>query len=290
MAKYAELTTSSLIELLFKDEDRVKRAQIDELIRRGEEAAAPLREFLRNEDYWYEGTGGTHYIIVHAIIALSAMRDEQALPILIEMTPHAYFSDHDSAIEVMPASLANFGEAAVEPLINSIKEDRGAYDDNPDFAQCRRDFSAALTRIALDDKNLHGRIAEFICGNFTDPAEDDYLFLSYSAGHPVALADERGVEALRAAFDRGVINEAITGKFAEFLELLNHPESNVYDDLESDLYDFYLPAMLRARQQERAERKEEKLYWSDEPARSEKVGRNEPCPCGSGKKHKKCCG
>jgi len=25
------------------------------------------------------------------------------------------------------------------------------------------------------------------------------------------------------------------------------------------------------------------------PARNEKVGRNEPCPCGSGKKHKKCC-
>ncbi|MFZ5927369.1 MAG: HEAT repeat domain-containing protein [Acidobacteriota bacterium] len=26
------------------------------------------------------------------------------------------------------------------------------------------------------------------------------------------------------------------------------------------------------------------------PARSEKVGRNDPCPCGSGKKYKKCCG
>jgi uncharacterized protein len=26
------------------------------------------------------------------------------------------------------------------------------------------------------------------------------------------------------------------------------------------------------------------------PARSEKIGRNEPCPCGSGKKYKKCCG
>jgi len=24
--------------------------------------------------------------------------------------------------------------------------------------------------------------------------------------------------------------------------------------------------------------------------RGEKVGRNDPCPCGSGKKHKKCCG
>lgn len=26
------------------------------------------------------------------------------------------------------------------------------------------------------------------------------------------------------------------------------------------------------------------------PARSSKIGRNEPCPCGSGKKYKKCCG
>ncbi len=27
-----------------------------------------------------------------------------------------------------------------------------------------------------------------------------------------------------------------------------------------------------------------------QPVRVEKVGRNEPCPCGSGKKYKKCCG
>jgi uncharacterized protein YecA (UPF0149 family) len=39
-------------------------------------------------------------------------------------------------------------------------------------------------------------------------------------------------------------------------------------------------------------------YWRDpdwqpprsEPVRSTKVGRNEPCPCGSGKKFKRCCG
>jgi uncharacterized protein len=29
---------------------------------------------------------------------------------------------------------------------------------------------------------------------------------------------------------------------------------------------------------------------SHQPVRSEKVGRNDPCPCGSGKKYKKCCG
>lgn len=30
-------------------------------------------------------------------------------------------------------------------------------------------------------------------------------------------------------------------------------------------------------------------HWHEEKA-SQKVGRNEPCPCGSGKKYKKCCG
>ncbi|MCE7791527.1 SEC-C domain-containing protein [Salipaludibacillus sp. CUR1] len=30
--------------------------------------------------------------------------------------------------------------------------------------------------------------------------------------------------------------------------------------------------------------------FRQEPVRSEKIGRNEPCPCESGKKYKKCCG
>ena len=38
-----------------------------------------------------------------------------------------------------------------------------------------------------------------------------------------------------------------------------------------------------------------RLFWmtyeeTPSPARSLKVGRNEPCPCGSGRKYKKCCG
>jgi len=28
----------------------------------------------------------------------------------------------------------------------------------------------------------------------------------------------------------------------------------------------------------------------NQPIKTEKVGRNDPCPCGSGKKYKKCCG
>ncbi len=34
----------------------------------------------------------------------------------------------------------------------------------------------------------------------------------------------------------------------------------------------------------------EKALNPPQPAQSAKFGRNDPCPCGSGKKYKKCCG
>ncbi len=34
----------------------------------------------------------------------------------------------------------------------------------------------------------------------------------------------------------------------------------------------------------------EKLLNPQQVVKSEKIGRNDPCPCGSGRKYKKCCG
>ena len=34
----------------------------------------------------------------------------------------------------------------------------------------------------------------------------------------------------------------------------------------------------------------EKLLHPPKPVQADKIGRNDPCPCGSGKKYKKCCG
>ncbi|MDD4617044.1 MAG: YchJ family protein [Alphaproteobacteria bacterium] len=49
------------------------------------------------------------------------------------------------------------------------------------------------------------------------------------------------------------------------------------------------------RETSRFERREEKWYYVEGargalPVHSDKTGRNDPCPCGSGKKFKKCCG
>jgi hypothetical protein len=257
MIEYRKMTTAELIDLLFKEEDRVARQHIEELVRRGEAAAQPLREILKTEDYWYEGQNGDYWIVVHAIIILSVMRDKKSLPELIEMVPHAYFSNHDDAVNVLPAALAQFGEEGVEPFIKFIDEYRGAYRDNPDYSHCRHDLSAALTRIALEHDGVRDRVTDFICGLFNDPKEDDEVFLSFSAVHPIALDEEGGIKALLAAYHRGAISQAITGDFEEFIELLGDPGFGAFDELMMDPFDFYHPHSISQRQKERAEMKED---------------------------------
>src|SRR5262245_10901323 len=169
MFEYAEMTTAELIDLLFKEEDRVTAQHARELINRGADAAGPLREILANEDYWYEGQGGDHWIVVHAINILGAMRDERALPLLLEMVPHAYFSNHDSAVEVLPAALAEYGAAALEPLLKIINEYRGAYRRKPHFRHFPHTLFPALRRIALQERAVPAPARRFITRVFARP-------------------------------------------------------------------------------------------------------------------------
>jgi hypothetical protein len=309
MFKYSEMTAAELIDLLFKEEDRVTAEHARELMSRGEEAARPLREILANEDYWYEGQGGDHWIVVHAINILGGMRDEQSLPLLVEMVPHAYFSNHEGGIEVLPAALEQYGAKAVEAYMKFVSEYRGAYWDNPDFAHCRHTFSSALTRIALRDETVRARVADFIFGLFADPQEDDRIFLSFSAGHPIALdkapGKERGLQAVRAAYERGKISQELNGSFKDFTRMVRERRPSLFNDLKSGLFDFYKPEEIEWRRKAREEHKEDDPYRPEAKPlvpvgytmaerggmeRTEKVGRNDPCPCGSGKKYKKCCG
>jgi preprotein translocase subunit SecA len=79
----------------------------------------------------------------------------------------------------------------------------------------------------------------------------------------------------------------------------------LFNDLSSALFDFYSPEAVERRRIARREQEEDDPYRGGAapaaPAgyttaetgglqRTEKIGRNDPCPCGSGKKYKKCCG
>ena len=68
------------------------------------------------------------------------------------------------------------------------------------------------------------------------------------------------------------------------------PETNDKDmELQAHLFVLLPKAVAVVQEHFRTKRKE---HLPDKPSefRREKIGRNEPCPCGSGKKYKRCCG
>jgi preprotein translocase subunit SecA len=76
---------------------------------------------------------------------------------------------------------------------------------------------------------------------------------------------------------------------------------NMIEGIKEDvLYYLFRVSYSREEEQEAIEQQEQEVYYNrgDEAAQPKKpiraddskVGRNDPCPCGSGKKYKKCCG
>lgn len=323
MFKYAEMTTAELIDLLFKEEDRVTLEHIQELVHRGDEARPKLIEILHNEDYWYEGQQGEFWIELHTVVILSSMRDPALLPELLSIVMESYFAEQRWVTDRWPELLAEFGEAAVEPLINFILEYRGHHRDNIDYPFARTQAAKALTRIALENPEVRERVTDFLIGLLRDSQETDRIFLTQMIICPAVLDRKRGLQAVQGAYHRRVISESVWGKYYEFVQHLNSRDFDPADEFGADFFDFYEPEAIAARQErwakgDVAEEEDddhdydrawtgpapfplpmERLYSKpvvveSKPAApaasSAKVGRNDPCPCGSGKKYKKCHG
>lgn len=102
---------------------------------------------------------------------------------------------------------------------------------------------------------------------------------------------------------KGLIIEALSHHlspktFSLIDDFLDQEYENVLIDMEQIFYSFYTimgkkhPYMDSWKSDfEEREKYYQKINQLHQPIRNEsKVGRNDPCPCGSGKKYKKCCG
>jgi hypothetical protein len=327
MANYTEKTTDELIDLLLKEEDRATLEHIQELAARSD-AIEPLREILRSDYYWDEGRYGEYWVLYHAFTILSATRNPELLTDIINALMKAYETEFDWIQEISPAALAYFGEPAVEPLLSFVKEHRDSYQDDWNYTYLRSRAVTALARIGLEHPASREKITDFLCSLLTDPDETDPTFLGFIVDDVLTVDRERGIAAARDAFERDAVDETISGDFEEAVELFDEYKESREWQYTQDLFEFYRPEEI-ARRQERWKREEEAekrweakrgemesvkasggykpepSRWTDAPpitpagytridggaiVRDEKIGRNDPCPCGSGKKYKKCHG
>lgn len=160
------------------------------------------------------------------------------------------------------------------------------------------------------------KLYEFIAGSDGAPDEnvlDEVLMNSESEIHgwlldlPLHLANygmvDEALEQVRDNLNRFPEDVWIIIKSGDVFEALKENEKalelyhRAYDMTETRTYsrdgvlERLVPLLRNIDRNEEADALIEKEKIKPVlPAKTEKVGRNEPCPCGSGKKFKKCCG
>lgn len=122
-------------------------------------------------------------------------------------------------------------------------------------------------------------------------AEHEPVLEPYGDGEAWGLGFLQGIELRNDAWEPIFKDRRSDQIVLPILALSGEAPEEVYVDFDDDAREAVLDQLPVTLQMIAA-------YWQSpggrltlgEPVRSTKVGRNEPCPCGSGKKFKKCCG
>ena len=282
------MTDEQLLELLVTEEDRLPREAVDEILRRRERLRAPLEEICRREKFWCDDSGH-FWQPVHASFILAAMRDPSALPALLDAMRWANIYDVDWVCEPMPSMLAAAGEEGVPLLKERLLETAAPKYDKAIVVEAlellasahpdvKEDVLDCIRRVFHDDNEvLFVRdMAAYGILCFAPPSDRDVLYKWVEKMDEESSLPLFGVRCVEEAYEKGGLEQS-----------------------PRDWLDFYDADEIAYRQRRwERERREDADEDDDGPedhpsppvSEKVKVGRNAPCPCGSGKKYKRCCG
>ncbi len=221
---------------------------------------------------WVRG----HALYTLSLLGPAAVRAiDRLLPFLDDM-------DED-ILEDLPGVFGNIGEPAIEPLINVLET--GNEDVRPVAVEC-------LVGVAEMHPDTEKRILPILEARLATETEDFYL----NGTIVIGLIDLGAVDMMpliRQAFEEKRVDALVVDlpdvEEAFGMEITTQRQPFAYPDMDDDLdgeYDEELPAP-----DQEPEALSEPIGEPGVPyVAPVKAGRNDPCPCGSGKKYKKCCG
>lgn len=226
----------------------------------GTVAVPPLIALLEDDDAAAEDAPGQGWPPIHAVDLLADLKAEEAImPMLVALRG----GDMDDILSSRVAvRLPTFGSAVLDPALAEIS---GIRDTERAVTLC-----AILANLGVKDERVWLALSECF---------DEEPILS--AGFLAAYGDDRALPLIEReilAFD----GES-SSSFARLdLDLLIEAYEELAGELPDDLAD-HVDYLLELHSLP------DELTNPPLPAMSTKVGRNDPCPCGSGKKHKRCC-
>lgn len=221
---------------------------------------------------------------VHAWRALAQLKATEAIAPLLTLLRRADDHEDDWMQSDLPETLAQFGAPALNPVTDYlVNSGHGEWahvaaskilshigQTHPELrSDCIARLSAQLEKFAEQSETINGLLV-------------------------VALLDLRAVEAMpviERAFASGRVDEAIVGDVEDVQIEFGLKSQREHPRKPNRLTE--LREKIRAIEKENAELRSTmngmESDWAQPYLAPPKIGRNEPCPCGSGKKYKKCC-
>jgi len=256
----------SLVDLLIASGLNIDK-KLAEDIKNDKDTIPFLINILKDEKVWEKGNG---WAAINTMHILSAMKAKEAIPIIIDLLKKEPDSFGDWLTETVPSLLFNFGKDNTNILI-------GLLNDKKVDTYSRNAASRALTCLAYHNHELKPQIIttyKTILQDAINNKEDNEL-ISFFVEEAASLQDEELFSLVKQAFEKGLVSKEITEiGFSEesFKTGLPH-------DLEKDTED----------PMNHFDRKNINYLLKVNYPEQIKVSKNQPCPCGSGKKYKMCC-
>jgi len=296
------MDAQEILSCLERYEDRFPEAAVQEAVAHREDIIPPLLEVLetvaRDPESFVRDVD--RMIHIYAMYLLAQFRESRAYPLLVKIFSVPGELAFDLAGDVVTDDLGR--------ILASVSDgDMGGMTSLLENEHANEYVRAAaldgvMTLVACGRRSRDEAMAYF-CGLFHTLGRTPSMVWDSLAAACADLCLTEVAEDLRQAYDEGLVNpgfiaweeitEAVAKGPSATLERVKdrypliddvvaemdwwpcfHEDEESFDEDESSLNP--LPVDLEVQEP----------YRRSQP----KVGRNEPCPCGSGKKFKKCCG
>ena len=286
-----------LLDLLEEQERHPDLDVIKAVLDQGQAIVPALVAILDNEDYYGRDPLRNAWTPVHAANVLCELRAVEALPALRRAMTRP---GEDGMAEWISSGLVKFGPVALDTA-EAILHDK-TVEWYP-----RAMAAETLKAIAQHYPQTYEQVTATMRAMLPDPAID---FSGYESQEQVKaewddpqiweslvsdlcdLQDPQSYDLIASMFDRDLIWEVWMER-KDFEEAYAHPTPRApHRDPERDLLTMYRQARPRevTRPTPQSRPVVTRPRASVQPLKSKRIGRNAPCPCGSGKKYKRCHG
>jgi len=206
---------------------------------------------------------------VHAWRTLAQLEAEEALEPLLDIF---WMCDDDDewVLEELPKVIGMIGFNGTNRLSEYLKDKTNGVD--PRIMAAR-----SLKLIAQEHPEKKDECIKILTEKLAKHSDEDEDLNAFIINYLMELKATESIETIREAYEAGSVNIFFAGDFEDVEIAFGLKEERIN------------PRKISYTFEDTSNPLDQYARTHQQPQKKKKIGRNEPCPCGSGKKYKKCC-